>query len=436
MNLTRAAQKEVRESEVTALTERLKTARTPTGDSSLMPAIPVMAVVFLSFIIIGMALPVLPLHVHDVLGFGPLVVGVVAGGQFAAALISRLWAGRLSDSRGAKSAVVLGLIVSVIGGVFYIASLLVLDMAALSVTLILIGRTLLGGAESLIITGGIAWGLGLVSSESSAKVIAWVGMAMFAAMAAGAPLGSFVFERWAFFGIALVTVLVPVAALVIIRRFPALVPEVSRKAGISTVLGAVALPGLGFALSGITFGAVTSFLTLYFSVSGWNHGALAFTTFAVALIAARIFWSGLPDRFGGAKVALFCLVIQAIGLAMIGLAGSAGLAMIGAAICGAGFSLVFPSLGLEAVRRAPAESRGLAMGAYNAFLDLTLGFGSPALGWLGGAAGLGSIFIGSAVAALLAVPIALRLMYKPAAEKDLTIDPSFPDAEIIHCTMS
>jgi hypothetical protein len=88
-------------------------------------------------------------------------------------------------------------------------------------------------------------------------------------------------------------------------------------------LGAVALPGLGFALSGITFGAVTSFLTLYFSVSGWNHGALAFTTFAVSLIAARIFWSGLPDRFV-AKVALFCLVIQAIGLAMIGVAGSAG----------------------------------------------------------------------------------------------------------------
>jgi hypothetical protein len=186
-------------------------------------------------------------------------------------------------------------------------------------------------------------------------------MAMFAALAAGAPLGSLVFERWAFYGIGLVTALIPISALVIIRRLPALVPEVSQTAGISTVLGAVALPGLGFALSGITFGAVTSFLTLYFSVSGWNHGALAFTTFAVSLIAARIFWSGLPDRFV-AKVALFCLVIQAIGLAMIGVAGSAGLAMIGAAICGAGFSLVFPSLGLEAVRGAPAESRGLAMG--------------------------------------------------------------------------
>ena len=31
-----------------------------------------------------------------------------------------------------------------------------------------------------------------------------------------------------------------------------------------------------------------------------------------------------------------------------------------------------------------------------------LGFGSPALGWLGGTAGLGSIFIGSAVASLFA----------------------------------
>ena len=419
---------------MSALTKQVNTP--DSSSSSLMPAVPVMAVVFLSFIIIGMALPVLPLHVHNVLRFGPLVVGVVAGGQFAAALISRLWAGRLSDSRGAKYAVALGLLASVIGGLFYIASLLVLDMRVLSVSLILIGRTVLGGAESLIITGGIAWGLGLVSSESSAKVIAWVGMAMFAAMAVGAPLGSLVFERWAFLGIAIVTVLVPIAAFLMIRRLPALVPEVPRKAGILTVLGAVALPGVGFALSGITFGAVTSFLTLYFAVSGWSHGALAFTTFAVALIAARILWSGLPDRFGGAKVALYCLVIQAIGLAMIGVARSPVLAITGAAISGIGFSLVFPSLGLEAVRRAPAESRGLAMGTYNAFLDLTLGFGSPALGWLGGAAGLGSIFIGSAVAALLAVPIALRLLYRPAREKHVTCDPAFPDAEIIHFSIT
>jgi len=84
-----------------------------------------------------------------------------------------------------------------------------------------------------------------------------------------------------------------------------------------------------------------------------------------------VFWGHLPDRFGGAGIALYCLVIQAIGLGIIGFARSARLAISGAAICGAGFSLVFPSLGLEAVKRSPAESRGLAMGTYNAFLDLT-----------------------------------------------------------------
>jgi MFS family permease len=388
-----------------------------------------MAVVFLSFMIIGMALPVLPLHVHDVLGFGPVVVGVVAGGQFTAALISRFWAGRLSDSRGAKYAVSLGLIASVVSGAFYLTSLLTLDLPVLSVALILVGRTLLGGAESLIITGGIAWGLALVAVEKSAKVIAWVGMAMFGALAVGAPLGSLLFAKWAFFAIALITTLVPIVALGLIKNLRALVPKPSTKPSISTVLGAVTLPGVGFALSGITFGSVTSFMTLYFSQSGWSHGAIAFTTFAVALIAARVFGGGLPDRFGGARVALYCLVIQAVGLGMIGCAGSEGVAILGSAVCGAGFSLVFPSLGLEAVRRAPIESRGLAMGTYNAFLDLTLGLGSPALGWLGGAAGLGSIFIASAVAAILAVPIALRLLSAPARERNIPVVPPSPEAE-------
>jgi hypothetical protein len=58
------------------------------------------------------------------------------------------------------------------------------------------------------------------------------------------------------------------------------------------------------------------------------------------------------------------------------------------------------------------------------------------LGWLGGAAGLGSIFIGSAVASLLAVPIALRLLHNPASEKHVTCDPAFPDAEIIHFSIT
>src|SRR4051812_50000216 len=51
--------------------------------------LPIMAVVFVAYLVIGLALPVLPLHVHQGLGLGTFVVGLVSGSQFAAALLTR-----------------------------------------------------------------------------------------------------------------------------------------------------------------------------------------------------------------------------------------------------------------------------------------------------------------------------------------------------------
>ena len=381
-----------------------------TANEGMRPAMPIMAVVFASFLVIGMALPVLPLHVHDVLGFGPFVVGVVTGFQFVAALVSRLWAGRLADRRGPRVAVLLGLGAAILGGAFYLFSLMVLARPAVSVALLLAGRTLIGGAESLIITGGITWALGLIDGRQAARSIAWVGMSMFAALAVGAPLGSVIYAGWTFEGIAVTTVVVSILAVFVTRRVKPFIPEPAPVQPIGTVMKAVALPGLGFALSGITFGAVTAFLTLFFAVEHWRNGALAFTAFAVSLIVSRIVAGHLPDRFGGARIAMWSLCIQAAGLTLIGAAVGGPMAFVGAVIAGTGFSLVFPSLGLEAVRIAPPESRGMAMGAYNAFLDLTLGIVAPALGLLADAAGLRSVFFASAVCALLAVPVAVMLV--------------------------
>lgn len=304
---------------------------------------------------------------------------------------------------------VAGLSASIAGGLLYLLSLKLLDWPDAAVVTLLLGRTLIGGAESLIITGGIAWALGLAPKNRSAKAISWIGMAMFAAMAAGAPLGSFVFGRSGFGAIAIATIVLSATGLLIACLIRPFVPEAAPRARIGKVLNAVALPGLGFALSGLTFGAITSFLTLYFAVQNWPFGAIAFTSFAAALVLARITVGHLPDMIGGARTAIYCLVLQVAGLCLIGMAGSALVAIVGAALSGAGFSLVFPGLGLEAVRRAPPQARGMAMGVYNTFLDATLGFGSPALGFLAAHAGLGSVFIASAMASACAIPIAVHL---------------------------
>src|SRR5438309_10405045 len=90
---------------------------------SVTRLLPIMGVVFMAFLIIGLPMPVLPLHVHQGLGLSTFVVGLVAGSQFAAALFSRLWAGRHADTKGAKHAVVAGLLTAVVAGLLYLLSL-------------------------------------------------------------------------------------------------------------------------------------------------------------------------------------------------------------------------------------------------------------------------------------------------------------------------
>src|SRR5437868_4490879 len=90
---------------------------------SVVALLPIMAVVFVAYLIIGIALPVLPLHVHQGLGLGTFVVGLVSGSQFAAALLTRVSVGRYVDRRGGKRAVVIGLLVAASSGLLYLLSL-------------------------------------------------------------------------------------------------------------------------------------------------------------------------------------------------------------------------------------------------------------------------------------------------------------------------
>ncbi|HEX3499500.1 MAG TPA: MFS transporter [Stellaceae bacterium] len=149
--------------------------RTAHQDRSIVTLMPIMAVVLVAFLVIGLALPVLPLHVHNGLGLGPFIVGLVAGTQFVASLISRPWAGHYADRSGAKRAVVAGLLVATVSGLLYLLSLRFVRAPQISVTILLLGRALLGGAESFVITGAVSWGLALVSPQNTGKVIAWVG---------------------------------------------------------------------------------------------------------------------------------------------------------------------------------------------------------------------------------------------------------------------
>ena len=373
--------------------------------------LPIMAVVVVAYLITGIAMPVLPIYVHQRLGLGTFVVGLVAGSQFAATLISRLWAGRYTDMKGPKSAVLAGLLFAGAAGMAYLVSVQFAAKPAASAMILLVGRGLLGVMESFVITGALSWGVALAGPQHTGKVMSWVGTALYTAFAIGAPAGTGLYATSGFTAIALATMLLPLATVVVVAPLRRIEPETHTRPALADVIRAVWVPGLALALSGVGFAAITTFVPLLFVERGWGHAWLAFTTFSVAFMVTRVALGHLPDRVGGAKVALICMLIEAAGLAVIWRASDFNVALAGVTVSGLGYSLVYPGLGVEAVRSAPPHSRGVAMGTYTAFLDLALGLASPILGLTAGAFGLTSVFLMSALLVLPAAAVALRLIY-------------------------
>lgn len=378
----------------------------------LLKMLPITLAVFVGFLIIGLQLPVLALHLNHTLGMSTLVVGVVVGAQFVATLLSRAWAGNFADMRGPKRAMLIGMLVAASSGVLYLASLAFVDTPALSVWVLLAGRVVLAVGESLIITGSMGWGMGMVGPQNAGKVMAWIGIAIYAAFALGAPLGVAINSQWGFSGISIATLLLPLCALAIVAGAKGVAPTSQRRTSFYKVLGTVWLPGLGLAFSSIGFGLITAFIALLFASKDWGNASFAFTAFGLAFIGARIFFGHLPDKLGGAVVALVCVLIEAAGQLLIWGAGSPLTAYLGAALTGFGYSLAFPGFGVEAIKRAPPQTRGLAMGAYVVFLDIALGISTPLAGALAGATDVGSVYLAGAVAVTMSVVVAWLLLAK------------------------
>ena len=355
---------------------------------------------FLAYLAIGMQLAVLPPFVHNDLGFGAVLAGLVISTQYVATLLSRGFAGRTSDTAGPKRTALIGMLACAGSGLLMIVAALLLAWPMASLGTMLLARLALGMGESCVATGCIMWGIGRVGSEHTAKVISWNGIATYGALAVGAPLGVLLVSMGGFIMIGLSGVVLMVFGLLLAWRRPPVRMEVGERLPMHHVFGRVAPYGMGLALGAVGFGVIATFITLYYASQGWAGAAPTLSVFGVCFVGVRLVLGWTIAHFGGYRVALCSLLVEAVGLTVLSLAGHAGVAMVGAALSGIGFSLIFPALGVVAVERVSASNRGAALAAYSVFIDVALGITGPLGGWIASGGRYGPMFVVAAVMSL------------------------------------
>ena len=351
---------------------------------------------FASYLTIGLPLAVLPGYVHDVRGFSAFWAGLVISLQYFATLLSRPHAGRYADLLGPKKIVVFGLCGCFLSGLGYLTAGLTASLPVISLLLLCLGRVILGIGQSFAGTGSTLWGVGVVGSLHIGRVISWNGIVTYGAMAMGAPLGV-VFYHWG--GLqALALIIMGVALVAILLAIPR--PTVKASKGkplpFRAVLGRVWLYGMALALASAGFGVIATFITLFYDAKGWDGAAFALTLFSCAFVGTRLLFPNGINRIGGLNVAMICFSVEIL--------------------AGVGFSLVFPALGVVAVKAVPQQNQGAALATYTVFMDLSLGVTGPLAGLVMSWAGVPVIYLAAAGLVAIALLLTWRLKKRPPVE--------------------
>lgn len=365
------------------------------------------AVLFLSYLCIAMPLPIVPVFVTAQLGYDNVWAGLGVGIAFVATISSRGITGSFTDRRGAKLALRRGLMFYIAGALVGLVAGLMAATPLAAYGLLLGGRLLIGLGESLVTVSVVSWGIGMVGTARSSRVLALMGAAMYGALAVGGPIGVILLDTLGFAAAMAISAVLPGIGLLVTWRMPGVPahPDAERPSFFS-VIGRIWWHGAIVGLQGIGFAAIGAFFVLYFRDQHWAYAGLGLTAFGGGFVLVRIFFGHMPDRFGGVPVAIVSLGVETVGQTLIWTAPQPGFAFAGAFLTGLGCSMVFPAMGREVMRLVEPHLRGTALGGFAAFQDIAYALTGPVAGLVADRAGYGSVYLIGAIAAALGFAMA------------------------------
>lgn len=348
--------------------------------------------------------PILPKFAASLPGGSGAAIGIIVGASNFSALFARPLSGLASDKWGRRRLLC-------IGSAIAITSLLGLTVEHLTTAQVVVLRLLHGAGEATFYVGAVALITDIAPTSRRGEAISLYSVAFLCGLAVGPILGeaAYRFGYTAVWLLAAIFAVVAAGLAISVSR-----PGASASIAVSSaqqtgfaIPAAPLLPGCLFAASLFGYAGFAGFIALFaaqqgLSESGWLFSAYGLTVGAVRVIGAR--W---PDRIGPEWAGILALLTATIGLVTISLSSDGRTLLLGTMIFASGQALCFPSFMMIALRGSSDHDRGVRVGVFSAFLDVGIGLGSLAFGFVGGQGRYAAAF---AIAAAVDLASALFLL--------------------------
>jgi MFS family permease len=350
----------------------------------------------------GIALPVLPLYVRDVLGGGDALVGFVFGSFAIASLFSRPIVGRIGDRLGRHVLLVIGAAC----GALAFAGQTLFDTTPWMFAM----RLVWGVGFAAHIVGTMSLAVDLAPANRRGEAAAFLLVGNHVGIGIGATFGAIVVDRWSFDAIWLVCAAVAAssgfASLLVPHHELASLRAPARRgwfhpAGVRT--------GVLQAFGGLGFVGFQAFVALYSEEIGLSSVGPVLATSSATLIAIRVIGRKLPDALGPIRGVALALMLVGIGATTMGIWDMPVGLFVATVIMGSGHGLLIPNLVATTVVGLPINQRSSALSTLNMFQDVSLVLGPVILGIAASIGGYRAAFMLAGILAWGALALVLGL---------------------------
>jgi MFS family permease len=332
------------------------------------------------------------------LGGDESVAGMFLGMLTYASAIAAPFTGALADQMGKRRVLVISSVAAALFSAAYAATTSVVVLLAIA--------AIHGVFWSALITASGAYVADLIPPTRRAAGMGYYGLATVLAIAVAPTLGLAMY-RFGWGAVCLSAGVANVAMAIIAYRLPE-APRHDVHHAPLTLAGVfewrVFVLAVTVFLYAFGYGGVTSFSALYATANGVTPRGLFFMVFAAMAVCSGPLAGRLGDRLGPARMLGPALLCVTAGYAMLAIGGTRPWFIASAMVFGLGFRAAHQFFNAHVLHLVHASRRGAAFGGILAALDIGIGTGSIAIGWIIDRYSFRHAFATAAVLALAAIP--------------------------------